>query len=85
MSFNKKRIDNTLKLYNKISGKRLHELSKRARVTRKAKAILADCTHTLFSHFKLLPSGRRYALPRYRTNRLKNSSESIYIVALNGM
>lgn len=41
--------------------------------TKAAQAILSDYTHPLYAEYKLLPSGRRYALPRCRIIRPKNS------------
>ncbi len=41
----------------------------KVRATKKIQWILADPSHLLFSESRLLPSGRRYNLPRCRTNR----------------
>ncbi len=40
---------------------------------KEAQSILADPSHSLFNDFMLLPSSRGYVLPKYRTNRHKNS------------
>ena len=50
----------------------LNELYKR-RAVRKGKKIAGDSAHVLARHFELLPSGRRYRMPRTRTLRAKNS------------
>ncbi len=71
---NKKKLENIVRMCSKIAGISLNELSLsyRARATRKAQSMSADCTHPLFAEYKLLPSGRRYALPGCRTNCPKN-------------
>ena len=38
-----------------------------------AEKIFTDSTHPLFSEFKLLPSGRRFQIPQFRTNRATKS------------
>ena len=43
------------------------------RATEKAHTITHDNTHALAQYFTHLQSGRRYRVPRMRTNRLKNS------------
>ena len=59
---------------SKIAGTNLEELLLyRVGATKKAQSVLADRSHSWFSEYKLLPSGRRYILPGFRTNRLKNS------------
>ncbi len=72
---NRNRLGHIVRICSKIAGLNLDELSLlfKTRATKKAQTILDDCTHPLFAEYKLLPSARRYALPRCRTNRLKNS------------
>ena len=48
-----------------------------------AKKIIKDPTHPLSSKFSLLPSQRRYRIPKLRTNRLKNSFVCSAIRLLN--
>ena len=71
----KNRLSSIVRVCGRIAGTSLEELSVlyRARATRKAKMILSDPVHPLASHYRLLPSGRRYMVPRLRTNRFKNT------------
>ena len=71
----KNRLSSIVRMCGRIAGTSLEELSVlyRARATRKAKMILSDPVHPLASHYRLLPSGRRYMVPRLRTNRFKNT------------
>jgi hypothetical protein len=43
------------------------------RVKRKASNICTDRSHVLAHHFELLPSGRRFRMPKTRTLRARNS------------
>ena len=43
------------------------------RVVRKARRIVNDSSHVLAQHFELLPSGRRFRVPKFKTLRTKNS------------
>ncbi|KAK0137857.1 hypothetical protein N1851_025939 [Merluccius polli] len=66
---NRNQLGHIVKVCSKIAGLNLDELFLlfKSRPTKKAQS-----THPLFAEYKLLPSARRYALPRCRTNRLKN-------------
>lgn len=72
---NRNRLQSIIKECKKIIGTELNDIWGlfKSRSVTKAKQVLVDPTHPLHTHFKPLPSGRRYALPRCRTNRLKNS------------
>ncbi len=52
-------------------------------VTRQAQKIISDPTHVLHSEYQLLPSGRRFRVPKCRLNRFKNSFVPLSIKALN--
>lgn len=52
-------------------------------VLRPAQRILADPAHVLYSEYNLLPSGRRYRVPRCKLNRFKNSFVPHSIKLLN--
>lgn len=64
VSFPKKKtiLENTVRVCSKIAGTSLNASSflYRARATRKAQTVLANCNHPLFAANKLLPSGCRY-------------------------
>jgi hypothetical protein len=53
------------------------------RIYRLANNIIKDSGHPLNCEFKLLPSGRRYGLPKIRTNRFKNSFVPLAIKMIN--
>lgn len=59
----------------KISHNPLTDLNSvyETRTLKKTQSVLADPSHPLNSCFILLPSGRRFSLPKCRTNRHKNS------------
>ena len=42
-------------------------------IMRQARKIVSDQTHILHAEYQLLPSGRRYRVPRSRLNRYKHS------------
>ncbi len=52
-------------------------------VTRQAQQIISDPTHVFHSEYQLLPSGRRFRVPKCRLNRFKNSFVPLSIKALN--
>lgn len=52
-------------------------------VLKEAKRILSDPSHVLFSSYELLPSGRRYRIPRCKLNRFNNSFVPVSIRLLN--
>ena len=72
---NKRVLERVVNICGKVVGvkqERLHVLYERC-VVRKASSIVQDNTHVLAHHFHLLPSGRRYRTPTFRTMRTKNS------------
>ena len=48
-----------------------------------ADKIISDPNHFLHNEYKLLPSGRRYLIPRFKTKRASNSFVPYSIVILN--
>ena len=70
----------------KIMGVRNHpslQMLYEQSVTRQAQKIVSDPTHILHQEFQLLPSGRRFRVPRTRLNRYKNSFLPTSIKLLN--
>ena len=70
----------------KIMGVRNHpslQMLYEQSVARQAQKIVSDPTHILHHEFQLLPSGRRFRVPRTRLNRYKNSFLSTSIKLLN--
>jgi hypothetical protein len=53
------------------------------RAFRKAKAIIRDTSHVLAHHYELLPSGRRFKVPRLSTVRAKKSFIPMTVQILN--
>ncbi len=68
---NKKRLQGIVRVCSKIAYVALNDQS---RSVKKAQLILSDPSYPPNSEFMLLPSGRRYSLPRCRTNRKKKNS-----------
>ena len=50
---------------------------------RQANRIISDPSHVLHDEYELLPSGRRFRVPRCKLNRLKNSFILLSIKLLN--
>ena len=71
----KNRLTAVVKVCRKIAGTALNDLSEvyKVRCVKKAKAIIADPSHPLCQEFLMLNSGRRYNVPRCKTNRFKKS------------
>ena len=73
---NKNRLGGIVKVSQKITGMTLNPLNHiyQVRATKKAKAIVDNPQHPLFTEFRLLPSGRRYAHNRKaKSNRYMRS------------
>ena len=82
---NKTALARVVNVCSKIVGERqasLNELYER-RAVRKGRKIAGDSAHVLARHHELLPSGRRYGMPRTRTLRAKNSFVPRSIVLCN--
>jgi hypothetical protein len=54
------------------------------RAVRKAKTIIRDASHVLAHHYELLPSGRRFKVPKLSTVRAKKSFIPMTVQLLNG-
>ncbi len=52
-------------------------------VLRMSLTILGDTSHILYSEFELLPSGRRYSVPKWRTVRASRSLVSNAVLIVN--
>ena len=82
---NKNKLSKIVKIAGKLTGKpqkQLCDIFDRA-VNRKARKISGDASHPLNSAFELLPSGRRYRVPRASRNIYKKSFIPCAILALN--
>ena len=82
---NKTVLARVVNVCSKIVGERqasLNELYER-RAVWKGRKIAGDSAHVLARHYELLPSGRRYRMPRARTLRAKNSFVPRSIVLCN--
>ena len=72
---NKNVLGRVVNICSKVVGAKqvsLNELYE-CRVVRKARRIVNDSSHVLAQHFELLPSGRRFRVPKFKTLRTKNS------------
>ncbi len=81
----KKRLEHIVKVASKIIGVTLPDVLTiyHRRVNSKAQDILQCSDHPLHAEFELLPSGRRFRLPKSKSNRLKNSFITQAITQLN--
>ena len=72
---NKNVLERVVKVCSKIVGVNLKSLNVlfESRALKKGRKIANDCDHILSEEFDLLPSGRRYRVPKARTLRVKNS------------
>ena len=72
---NKNVLERVVKVCSKIVGVNLKSLNVlfESRALKKGRKIANDCDHILSEEFDLLPSGKRYRVPKARTLRLKNS------------
>ena len=80
---------NVLNRVVNVSGKVIGEKQKSlkelydARIERKSSVIERDVSHVLAQLFELLPSGRRFRIPKKTTLRRKNSFIPNAILSLN--
>ena len=72
---NKNVLSKIVNVCSKIVGVRQESLNAlyERRAVRKARVMAVDESHGLSKYFELLPSGKRYRMPRFRTLRMKNS------------
>jgi len=82
----KSQIARQIKIAMKIMGvknylppQKIYEQS----VIRQAQKIVSDPTHILHPEFQLLPSGRRFRVPKCRLNRYKNYFVPMSIKLIN--
>ena len=82
---NKTVLARVVNVCSKIVGERQASLNElyESRAMRKSRKIAGDSAHVLARHYELLPSGRRYRMPRTRTLRAKNSFVPRSIVLCN--
>ena len=82
---NKTVLARVVNVCSKIVGERQASLSElyERRAVRKGRKTAGDSAHVLARHYVLLPSGRRYRIPRTRTLRAKNSFVPRSIVLCN--
>jgi len=71
----KKSLTNIVKLCSKITGTQLNDLTFlwETRAVKKAERILCQPDHALSEEFVVMQSGRRYYVPKRKTNRYANS------------
>ena len=81
----KNKLNRVVNLASKIVCKKQKPLSKIHDdfVCRKAKKIIADASHPLFSCFETMPSGRRYRAPSWKRQIYKRSFIPSAIQVLN--
>ena len=82
---NKNVLNRVVNVCSKIVGVQQRGLKElyECRVLRKGGAIACDESHVLAKHYDLLPSGKRFRLPRLKTVRLKQSFIPSSIQLLN--
>ena len=81
----KVRLNRVVNLASKVIGKKQQPLFKINDdfVCRKAKKIVSDASHPLFSCFESMPSGRRYRVPSWKRQIYKRSFIPSAIQVLN--
>ena len=79
-------VGRLIRVCSKIVGQAL-EPTFQAAYTKKmlylARSITSDPTHALFEEYELLPSNRRFRLPRYGRVRMKNAFVHQSVLLLN--
>ena len=70
-------LNKVMNVCGKVVGERQEQLSQlyERRVVRKARVIVDDNSHVLAKHYELLPSGRRFRVPK--SNTVNSISEQI--------
>ena len=78
-------LERVIKVCSKVIGERQRSLSQlyQCRVVRKAGVISRDTSHVLAKHYELLPSGRRYRVPKMKTVRARTTFIPNSIMILN--
>ena len=82
---NKTVLARVVNVCSEIVGERQASLSElyERRAVLKGRKIAGDSAHVLARHYVLLPSERRYRIPKTRTLRAKNSFVPLFIVLCN--
>ena len=82
---NKSKITKLINIASKVSGVTLDSLQDVAerQILQLSEKIISDSTHILNFEFRLLPSGRRYENPKFRTNRASRSFIPVAVKLLN--
>lgn len=82
---NRNRLQDIVRVCSKIVGTPLADITVlyKTRDLNKARLVLSDPHHPLAPEFKLLPSRRRFNVPRCRTDRLNKSWVPVAIGLLN--
>ena len=82
---NKTKLDKVVNVSSKIVNERLSGLNElyERRVRAKAFKIESDTSHILASRYELLPSGRRFRIPKFKTIRTQKSFIPMSISLLN--
>ena len=78
-------LERIVKLCSKVIGAKQNSLCVLYddRIVTKVKSIVRDESHILTQYFELLPSGRRFRVPRSNTQRLKKTFIFKGIEAMN--
>ena len=79
---NKNKLHKIINVSSKIAGVRLESMTSMYETRVKGRVITRDRTHPLYSQYHLLPSGRRYNVPRLQA-RASRSFVPISIGLLN--
>lgn len=82
---NKNRLSKIVNLASKVAGKKLDSMAITCerRVLKKGQAINRDMSHPLHQAYEVLPSGRRFRLPSFKTNRASKSFIPTSITFMN--
>jgi len=82
---NKNRLSKIVNLASKVAGHKLDSMAITCerRVLKKGIAINKDTSHPLYRAYELLPSGRRFRLPYFQTNRASKSFIPTSITLMN--
>ena len=78
-------LNRVVNVCSKVVGERqvsANELYER-HAKKKALSIVRDNNHVLAQHYELLPSGRRFRIPKFKTRRLQNSCIPSSVLLLN--
>ena len=82
---NKNKLSKIVNMASKVAGQKLDSMATTCerRVLKKGQAINEDESHPLHQAYELLPSGRRFRLPSFQTNRASRSFIPTTITLMN--